>query len=87
MTLAHVRRGPRKTCFFQIDFFTEAIDMLVLSRKPGETLKIGSEITLRVLDVRGHVLKLGIEAPPDVRVLRGELTVRTEPLSEAALCS
>jgi carbon storage regulator len=47
--------------------------MLVLSRKPGQKLQIGDNITVTVLEVHGHVLRLGIEAPQDVRVLRGEL--------------
>lgn len=47
--------------------------MLVLSRKPGQSLQIGDNITVTVLEVRGHVIRLGIEAPRDVRVLRGEL--------------
>jgi carbon storage regulator CsrA len=47
--------------------------MLVLSRKPDEKLMIGADITIKVLSVRGGVVKLGIEAPPHVRILRGEL--------------
>ena len=47
--------------------------MLVLSRKPGQKLQIGDDITVTVLEVHGHVLRLGIEAPRDIRVLRGEL--------------
>lgn len=47
--------------------------MLVLSRKPGQKLQIGENITITVLEVRGHVIRLGIEAPHDVRVLRAEL--------------
>ena len=47
--------------------------MLVLSRKQGESLRIGDNITVTVLEVRGRVSKLGIEAPADVRILRGEL--------------
>jgi carbon storage regulator len=47
--------------------------MLVLSRKPGQKLQIGNNITLTVLEVHGRVMRLGIEAPSDVRILRGEL--------------
>jgi carbon storage regulator len=47
--------------------------MLVLSRKPGEKLQIGDNITVTVLEVHGRVMRLGIEAPPNVRILRGEL--------------
>ncbi len=47
--------------------------MLVLSRKQGEQIKIGDGITVTVLGVRGGVIKLGIDAPPHLRILRGEL--------------
>jgi carbon storage regulator len=47
--------------------------MLVLTRKPGEKIFIGDGITVTFLEVvRGRV-RLGIEAPADVRILRGEL--------------
>jgi carbon storage regulator len=48
--------------------------MLVLSRKQGEQIKIGQGITVTVLGVRGGVVKVGIDAPPHLRILRGELT-------------
>jgi carbon storage regulator len=48
--------------------------MLVLSRKQGEEVKIGDHITVTVLGIRGGVVKLGIDAPPHVRILRGELS-------------
>jgi carbon storage regulator len=47
--------------------------MLVLSRKVGEKLIIGDNITVVVSRVSGNRVTLGIEAPDDVRVLRGEL--------------
>jgi carbon storage regulator len=48
--------------------------MLVLSRKPGQSLVIDGDIVVRVLESRGNVIRLGIEAPDNVRVLRAELT-------------
>jgi len=47
--------------------------MLVLSRKKNETIRIGEAIELTVLEVEGNSVKLGIEAPEEIRVLRGEL--------------
>ena len=47
--------------------------MLVLSRKPGETVCVGEEITVRVLEVQGNRVQIGIEAPDQVTILRGEL--------------
>jgi carbon storage regulator len=47
--------------------------MLVLSRKPGEKIHIGSDIVLTVVEVRGNRVRLAIDAPDDVRILRREL--------------
>ena len=52
--------------------------MLVLSRKPGEKLVIGNDVTLTVLAVHGGRISLGIEAPPSVRIVRGELRDRAD---------
>lgn len=47
--------------------------MLVLTRKVGEKLVIGDQITVVVNRVSGNRISLGIEAPPHVRIVRGEL--------------
>lgn len=47
--------------------------MLVLSRNLGETVQIGGTITLTVLDVERGRVRIGIDAPDQVRILRGEL--------------
>ena len=47
--------------------------MLVLSRKPGERLAIGDQIHVEILGVHGNRVRLGIQAPPGVSVLREEL--------------
>ena len=47
--------------------------MLVLSRKCGQTVCIGQDITITFLRVGGQVTKIGIDAPSMVRILRGEL--------------
>lgn len=47
--------------------------MLVLSRKAGQKLQIGENITITILEVHGNTVRVGIEAPRDIRVLRGEL--------------
>lgn len=57
--------------------------MLVLSRKVGEKLVIDGNITVEVVRVQGNRITLGIVAPADVKVLRGELNqdrVRTESI-------
>ena len=47
--------------------------MLVLSRKKNQTIRIGDEIIVKVIDVRGGVVRLGFEAPADVSIMRSEL--------------
>jgi carbon storage regulator len=47
--------------------------MLALSRKPGEKIIIGNGITVTVVEVRGNGVRLAVEAPEDVPILRGEL--------------
>jgi carbon storage regulator len=49
--------------------------MLVLSRKNGESIRIGEEIEITVVGIEGNRIRLGIQAPQDVRVLRAELCV------------
>lgn len=48
--------------------------MLVLSRKAGEQIVIGDDITLEVRRVAGNRVTIAVQAPQDVRILRGELT-------------
>jgi carbon storage regulator len=47
--------------------------MLVLSRRESESIQIGDAITIKVVLVAGRRVKLAIDAPREVRVLRGEL--------------
>ena len=46
--------------------------MLILTRKVGETVLIGEDIRILVVQIRGKQIRLGIEAPPDLLVLRTE---------------
>ncbi len=47
--------------------------MLVLRRKPGQSITIGDDIQIVVLQGRGNTVKIGIEAPSHISILRGEL--------------
>lgn len=47
--------------------------MLVLTRKHQEQIRIGDNITVTILKVKGSAVRIGIEAPRDIRVIRGEL--------------
>lgn len=52
--------------------------MLVLTRKPNQQIRIGNDIVVTVVKVRGNTIRLGIEAPQDVRVMRSELEAKSE---------
>lgn len=47
--------------------------MLILSRKSGERIRIGDNITVTLIENRGHSVRLGIDAPREVEILRTEL--------------
>ncbi len=47
--------------------------MLVLTRKLNEQIQIGNDITITIVRVKGNTVRVGIEAPRDVRVIRAEL--------------
>ena len=50
--------------------------MLILTRKVGESVLIGDDISITVLSVRGNQVKLGVEAPKEVSVHREEIYKR-----------
>jgi carbon storage regulator CsrA len=54
--------------------------MLVLSRKRGETIQIGDRITITVVRADRNRIKIGIDAPEELRILRGELGQWSESL-------
>jgi carbon storage regulator len=54
--------------------------MLVLTRKYQEKIRIGDHITITVLKMKGKAVRLGIEAPAEVSVLRGELSFEGRPV-------
>lgn len=56
--------------------------MLVLSRKVTERIRLGDNIVVTVVRVSGDRVRLGIEAPADVLVLRDELEARPKPDSQ-----
>lgn len=58
--------------------------MLVLSRKQSQRIRLGDSITVTVVRISGDKVRLGIEAPPDMLVLRDELERRCPPQHPAA---
>ena len=58
--------------------------MLILTRRVGEALKLGEDITVTVLGVRGNQVRIGIDAPKSVAIQREEIynTAITDPPPE-----
>jgi len=59
--------------------------MLVITRKAGEALCLGDDVTITVLEISGSVVRLGIEAPAEIPVFRHEIwaAVKAENLAAA----
>ncbi|QDU55588.1 carbon storage regulator [Aeoliella mucimassa] len=52
--------------------------MLVLSRKAGQTIQIGPDVSVTVVKLSSGAVRLGIVAPPEMAVVRGELAAEIE---------
>jgi len=57
--------------------------MLILTRRPGESLQIGDEIKVTVLGIKANQVRIGVEAPINVAVMRQELFSRPEYQDQA----
>ncbi|HZO22498.1 MAG TPA: carbon storage regulator CsrA [Steroidobacteraceae bacterium] len=58
--------------------------MLILTRRVGETLMVGNDVTVTVLGVKGNQVRVGINAPKSVAVHREEIFVRIQRENSAA---
>lgn len=58
--------------------------MLILSRKVNEKIKIGNDITLTIIEIKGDQIKVGVEAPKEVKVFRQEVYNAIQSENQAA---
>lgn len=61
--------------------------MLALSRSVNETVRIGTDITISVIEIRGNRVVLGFDAPGQVKILRGEIVRDERELEERSINS
>lgn len=61
--------------------------MLILTRKAGQNLVIGDNIIIKILDVKGDAVKIGIEAPKEVAVNRQEIFEAIKQANQGAALS
>jgi len=58
--------------------------LLILARKSNESINIGDDIVITVLSIDGGTVKLGVEAPKEVKLLRGEVYERVSKTNQEA---
>ena len=59
--------------------------MLILTRRPGESIYLGDDIKITVLSVQGKQIKVGLDVPGDLPVYREELYLRVQEQNKMAL--
>jgi carbon storage regulator len=58
--------------------------MLILARRIGESIMVGDQVEISVVDIKGDLVKLGIKAPPQVKVYRSEVYAAIQEENRAA---
>ncbi|MGF1666989.1 MAG: carbon storage regulator CsrA [Acidimicrobiia bacterium] len=61
--------------------------MLVLSRKSGESIVIGNDVVITILEVRGGQIRIGVDAPRNLAVHRAEIYEQVQAENRAAAAS
>lgn len=61
--------------------------MLVLTRKPGQSVYIGDDVKITLMEIRGNQVRVGVDAPSDVRIYREEIYLQIAEENQAAIAS
>ena len=61
--------------------------MLILSRRVDERIVIGDDIEIAIVDIKGDIIKIGIDAPPNIRIYRREVFDEIQAENRAAALS
>ena len=77
--------GTNESISYQVPFLAKEHSMLVLSRRKGESIRIGDSISLTIVQVQGNRVQLAIDAPRSVPVHREEVYRRIENEQQTAL--
>ncbi len=59
--------------------------MLILSRRPGESVHVGDDIKITILSIKGQQIKLGLEVPEHMPVYREEIYLKVQTQNASAL--
>ncbi len=59
--------------------------MLILSRRPGESVHVGDDIKITILSIKGQQIKIGLEVPEHTPVYREEIYVKVQAQNASAL--
>jgi len=59
--------------------------MLILSRRPGESVHVGDDIKITILSIKGHQIKLGLDVPEHMPVYREEIYLKVQTQNTSAL--
>lgn len=76
--------GKKGLWLFNICEIPKEVKMLILTRRVGETLMIGDDVTVTVLGVKGNQVRIGVNAPKDVSVHREEIYERIKKEQQAS---
>lgn len=75
----HLTRPNTRRNLAELTLHEKTSIMLVLTRKETQTIRIGDDIVIRIVHAGPTSVKIGIEAPRDIRIVRGELITEANP--------